>query len=174
MVRAVNNGQILGLKSVEVTASNNGSGMSTLTRFTVEEGTSHYAFLRMLEFLYCGTTSLRDKHDHNMSEVTALAQKFEIPELDTYCQNITNDTTELNPSIGKTFMYCCCCYCCCVVIASFYFFQFLRFCVFFFCSPTWVLKRKVKKKEKGCVCVCCACKLVPSLFVIDLEKSPQK
>jgi hypothetical protein len=56
-------------------------------------------FSRVLEFLYTGTATIKDKEDL-LSDTISAAETFNIQELATYCQNIREDLAELNPSIG--------------------------------------------------------------------------
>jgi Rho family protein len=52
--------------------------------------------LDLLEFLYTGILSKTE----NVNDLKNLANTFKMPYLETYCDNILQNTTDLNPSIG--------------------------------------------------------------------------
>jgi hypothetical protein len=52
--------------------------------------------------LISGTATIKDKNEP-INEIMAIAEIFHCAELVTYCQNILNNTEELNPSIGTFF-----------------------------------------------------------------------
>jgi len=56
-------------------------------------------FLRVLEFWYSGIAVIKDKSDF-LSQTIEAANLYECDYLVTICENITNDMSELNPSIG--------------------------------------------------------------------------
>jgi len=59
----------------------------------------HSVFLRVLEFLYTGTATIKDKKDE-IVDIMSAAETFNCKELQVYCQNILDDNLEFNPSIG--------------------------------------------------------------------------
>lgn len=55
-------------------------------------------FQKILEFIYCGNPTIEDKT--MAMSVKKIASLFELDKLEEICDNVVNDLTELNPSIG--------------------------------------------------------------------------
>jgi len=79
----------------------NGADLKIPKKFTItiSKDVSYVAFMRTLEFLYTGLATIADKNDH-LVEIMEAASIFECSFLKSYCQNIIDNSEDLNPSIG--------------------------------------------------------------------------
>eukprot|EP01127_Copromyxa_protea_P013061 TRINITY_DN3470_c0_g1_i1.p1 TRINITY_DN3470_c0_g1~~TRINITY_DN3470_c0_g1_i1.p1 ORF type:complete len:592 (-),score=112.57 TRINITY_DN3470_c0_g1_i1:19-1794(-) len=84
------------ITSIRVQKDKHSGGL--VTRITLIPGISAHIFLHVLEFLYTGLISPRDKE--LMSAIKLAAHSFECEHLVTICGNILEGLDELNPSIG--------------------------------------------------------------------------
>jgi len=69
------------------------------TYVTLAPSIASKIFLRVLEFWYTGLAIISDKTDFVRDTIDA-AKLYECEELNTICENVISDSTDLNPSIG--------------------------------------------------------------------------
>jgi small GTP-binding protein len=93
---AINSGEIQGFKHIDNETDEIGKSKTVIT---LSDDIKYDNFLKVIEFLYRGTASIKDKKEP-LNEIMKTAEIFECSELVTFCQNILNDASELNPSIG--------------------------------------------------------------------------
>jgi hypothetical protein len=95
--RQINAGQLPGLSSIH--RSRQEEGGAVVYTIGVGKQVTHAVFLKVLEFLYTGIPTIRDKLD-GVQDLLAAAELFKLEHLATICRNVLDDNDFLNPSIG--------------------------------------------------------------------------
>lgn len=99
----INDGDVAGFESVEEFTGENGS---VSVRFTLSNTIAPTVFERVLEFIYSGLATIKDKND-SCTEIRDSAKSvFGIENLVSFCENIIEGTAaDFNPSIGTFVQY---------------------------------------------------------------------
>jgi len=95
--RALNAGRLSGFSHIQVMKKEKDGADKVI--ISIPSTITYSVFSRILEFLYTGIATIKDKSD-GVTEIIEVAEMYECKELVTICRNILEGNEFLNPSIG--------------------------------------------------------------------------